>query len=605
MEVIELIIKDKIWGNIYVEPNYECIVKSKEVNNLKSKKQLGMVLSNNAIHTRFDHSLGVYYLACKLVEIIKNKLSNYINITKEEEDAIKIMAIVHDIGHGPFSHLAERLLHENHENNTVSLLKGDTDIHNIIVNNFSNNVLNKVIYLIELKEKLKNNDANYDNLDIMFIISKLLSGGIDIDRLDYIARDSYYLLGNKYDYSNILDYINLDYVDDYLEIVFDEEGEYLIANYLNKRYELYDTIYLNEKKFLIENALDKLINYLDYPITWDSNENVILDYIKDKQTENDLYIKRLSDIVINKRLDYNFKYLIFNNKDAYNYFLNKIKIKYSDLNLDKSLFTTSNKLNIYSNKNRIYIKKKDIIIDMKECPILNSNLKREKYMVGVDFMLLTYLNNYSNIDMVNALKNEFLPQLEFERKYTYAENDSINNTKNNMIKYFGLKLPNYVINSDIYYDNNNKLKEKGIILRNRVVNDTNVWNIKEKLTDKSSVTKRTELTFDTLEEAVGYLKEVKDIKMDKLEILYTSTTLREYYILRYLNSLFEISFDKVLLNAFNNEETLNMVECELKKGLPIDLYYFNKLIHSNFSNLVDCSNSKSEILLNKIKKLKK
>ena len=594
-----MIINDKVWGNIEVEERYECIVNSTEVKKLKNKKQLGMVLSDKAIHTRFDHSLGVYYLACKLVNTIKSKLSNYIDISKSDEDAIKIMALVHDIGHGPFSHLAERLLNESHENNTVSLLKNNTDIHNIIINNFGSNVLDKVIYLIELKEKVKNDDANYDKLDIMFIVSKLLSGGIDIDRLDYLARDSYYVKCCKYDFSNILDYINLEYVDDYLEIVFDEESEYLIANYLNKRYELYDTLYLNDKKSIIESALDKLITSLNYEISWNSDEEKILEYIKESAKDNDLYIKRLSDIVLNKKIDDNIKYLVFDNKKSYDYFLDRIKNKYCDLDLSKYLFTTSNKLNIYSNKNRIYINKKDMIMDMHECPILNSNLQREKYIIAIDFLLLTYLNDYSKIDMIHELENEFLPQVEFEKKYMYINNDLINQTKENMINYLKLNIPIYLSHSDIYYDSDNKLKEKGITLRNRVVNDTDIWNIKEKVNDKSSITKRLELTFDNIDDAIKYLEEVKSINVNKLDILYNSTTLRESYLLQYLNSVFEISFDKVIFD--NNKNVLDMIECELKKGVPTDLYYLNRLIHDNFDNLIDCANSKSEMLTNKVK----
>lgn len=594
-----MIINDNVWGNIEVEERYECIVNSTEVKKLKNKKQLGMVLSDKAIHTRFDHSLGVYYLACKLVNTIKSKLSNYIDISKSDEDAIKIMALVHDIGHGPFSHLAERLLNESHENNTVSLLKNNTDIHNIIINNFGSNVLDKVIYLIELKEKVKNDDANYDKLDIMFIVSKLLSGGIDIDRLDYLARDSYYVKCCKYDFSNILDYINLGYVDDYLEIVFDEESEYLIANYLNKRYELYDTLYLNDKKSIIESALDKLITSLNYEISWNSDEEKILEYIKESAKDNDLYIKRLSDIVLNKKIDDNIKYLVFDNKKSYDYFLDRIKNKYCDLDLSKYLFTTSNKLNIYSNKNRIYINKKDMIMDMHECPILNSNLQREKYIIAIDFLLLTYLNDYSKIDMIHELENEFLPQVEFEKKYMYINNDLINQTKENMINYLKLNIPIYLSHSDIYYDSDNKLKEKGITLRNRVVNDTDIWNIKEKVNDKSSITKRLELTFDNIDDAIKYLEEVKSINVNKLDILYNSTTLRESYLLQYLNSIFEISFDKVIFD--NNKNVLDMIECELKKGVPTDLYYLNRLIHDNFDNLIDCANSKSEMLTNKVK----
>lgn len=598
-----MIINDKVWGNIDVEKRYECIVNSKEVSNLKNKKQLGMVLSDKAIHTRFDHSLGVYYLACKLINIIKNRLNKYIEISKCDEDAIKIMALVHDIGHGPFSHLAERLLNESHENNTISLLKNNTDIHNIIINNFGSNVMDKVIYLIELKEKVKNDDANYDKLDIMFIISKLLSGGIDIDRLDYIARDSFYVEGVKQDFSSILDYINLDYADDYLEIVFDEKSEYLIANYLNKRYELYDTLYLNDKKFIIESALDKLITYLDYKISWDSDENNILEYIKEKSSGNDLYIKRLSDIVLNKKIDNNIKYLVFNNKKSYDYFLNKIKNNYHDLDLSKCLFTTSNKLNIYSNKNRIYINKKDMIMDMNECPILNSNLNREKYIVGIDFMLAKYLNDYNKTDLIDKLENEFLPQVEFEKKYMYIDNNLISKTKENMINYLKLGIPIYLSQSDIYYDCDNKLTENKITLRNRIIDDKSIWNIKEKVNDKSSITKRLELTFDKIEDAIKYLEDAKGIDINKLDILYSSTTMRESYFLKYLNSVFEISFDKVILNDNKNKDNIDMIECEFKKGEQIDLYFLNKLIHSNFDNLIDCTNSKSELVTKKIKVL--
>lgn len=181
----------------------------------------------------------------------------------------------------------------------------------------------------------------------------------------------------------------------------------------------------------------------------------------------------------------------------------------------------------------------------------------------------------------------------------YINNDLINQTKENMINYLKLNIPIYLSHCDIYYDSDNKLKEKGITLRNRVVNDTDIWNIKEKVNDKSSITKRLELTFDNIDDAIKYLEEVKSINVNKLDILYNSTTLRESYLLQYLNSVFEISFDKVIFD--NNKNVLDMIECELKKGVPTDLYYLNRLIHDNFDNLIDCANSKSEMLTSKIK----
>lgn len=609
-----MVVNDKVWGSIFVPEKYECIVNSRQIQNLKTKKQLGMVLSDKAVHTRFDHSLGVYFLACKLVDTIKVKLSDFVTINEIDEDAIKIMALTHDIGHGPFSHLAERLLNESHENNTVRLLKEDTDIHNIIINNFSKEVLDKVIYLIELKEKIKNNSYIDNNVDIMFIVSKLLSGGIDIDRLDYIARDSYHVLGTVCDYSDILNYINLDYLNDYLEIVFDKEGEYLIANYLNKRYELYDTVYLNDKKFVVETCLDKLIKTINYPIAWHSDENEILSVFKNYTNCGNLYIQRLVDIVLNKNVDDDIKYLVFENKKEYDYFLERLTTKYVSLNLDNCLFTTSNKLNIYSNKNKIYVKKDNIIMEMNECPILNSNLQREKYIIGIDFRLLSYLeldaSYFEKESEVNKLKKEFSSKIELEKKYLYKNSSCTEEVKDEIIKCLQLKVPSYVTNMDVYYDCDSKLKAKGMTLRNRVTENKDVWNIKEKLDDKSSVTKRTEYVFDNLDEVLTYLKNVKNIDMDSLNVVYSSITNRCAYKLDFKNSTFELAFDHVVLDSNSNQISFDMIECELKKGYPIDLYYLNNIMHS-FSSLIDCSKSKNEMVENiinssiKIKKKEK
>lgn len=115
-----------IWGQINVEPCYEKIINSKEFVSQKNKVQLGLNCNDNAIHTRYQHSLGVYYLACKLINLCKAKFSNILNITLEDEQAIKCMALVHDIGHGCFSHVSEKFLDGTHEDNTVNILLDET-----------------------------------------------------------------------------------------------------------------------------------------------------------------------------------------------------------------------------------------------------------------------------------------------------------------------------------------------------------------------------------------------------------------------------------------------------------------------------------------------
>ena len=189
-----------------------------------------------------------------------------------------------------------------------------------------------------------------------------------------------------------------------------------------------------------------------------------------------------------------------------------------------------------------------------------------------------------------GIKNIIIP-----KDRSVLVNETVMKTSTGAISRVNIIMVNNLVNAI------NKLKEKGITLRNRVVNDTDIWNIKEKVNDKSSITKRLELTFDNIDDAIKYLEEVKSINVNKLDILYNSTTLRESYLLQYLNSVFEISFDKVILNDSKNKSSLDMIECELKKGVPTDLYYLNKLIHGNFDNLIDCANSKSEMLTNKVK----
>lgn len=183
-------------------------------------------------------------MVCKLIDICKKRFCDKIVITEEEEKAFKVMALIHDIGHGCFSHVSERYLKGTHEERTVNLLEDDaSEIHNVLISPpFGPRVLEKVIELIQMKKKICSKVEIDDINNLMLIIGKLLSGGIDVDRIDYIRRDSINVLGQDADFSDILEAIDLEFIDDSLEVVFSEEAEYSIANFFNKRFELYDTV---------------------------------------------------------------------------------------------------------------------------------------------------------------------------------------------------------------------------------------------------------------------------------------------------------------------------------------------------------------------------
>ncbi len=123
-----------------------------------------------AVHTRLHHSLGAYHLMCNALNELKGKR---IEITKEEEQATKIAILLHDIGHGPFSHALENVLIENTNHEEISLLMMQE--------------LNK-----EFNGQLQMMLDIFTNHHPKKFLHQLISGQLDVDRLDYLTRDSFF-----------------------------------------------------------------------------------------------------------------------------------------------------------------------------------------------------------------------------------------------------------------------------------------------------------------------------------------------------------------------------------------------------------------------------
>ena len=120
-----MVIKD-IWGNIEIEEEYKKIIETKEFQELKNKNQLGLNTNIRATHTRYEHSIGTYHLAKRLIDICKRKFSDTLAIKKDDEDAIKLTALLHDLGHGVFSHVSEKHLEGSHEDRTIEIIQSKT-----------------------------------------------------------------------------------------------------------------------------------------------------------------------------------------------------------------------------------------------------------------------------------------------------------------------------------------------------------------------------------------------------------------------------------------------------------------------------------------------
>ena len=299
----------------YIQVNHLLIwrlINSKEMQRLRRIKQLGGTYQvfQSAEHSRFVHSLGVYQVVRKMLsaECFENHLSDY------DQLCVMCAGLLHDIGHGPFSHSFEGVFQENHEDMTVKLILGDSEV-NAILKDVYNELPNDIASII---------DHTHPNS----ILIQMVSSQLDADRRDYLLRDSY-MTGTtygQYDMSRILRTMRIcDH-----KIVFKESGVQAIENYILARYHMYWQVYyhptarsyehllqsiflrvkdLYENHYQFQTNMSYLLPFLNHQITTQDyielDESVILYLFKEFIKEKDFILSDLSYRFINRKL---FKY---------------------------------------------------------------------------------------------------------------------------------------------------------------------------------------------------------------------------------------------------------------------------------------------------------
>lgn len=177
-------IRDPIYGFIHPSPTELKIINTEILQRLRRIKQLGMayLAYPGANHTRFDHSLGVLHVASKMAAHL---------LPEEQRRLVGMAALLHDVGHGPFSHISEDLLEKYSE------IPGSKDkIHEVITADIirSDPQLSTILSEDDRKAILSLLKGDHAPLSIM---SEIISGPIDADKMDYLLRDSYFC-GVKY-----------------------------------------------------------------------------------------------------------------------------------------------------------------------------------------------------------------------------------------------------------------------------------------------------------------------------------------------------------------------------------------------------------------------
>lgn len=198
----KLVINDEIHGDIELDGVYKELVESKDFQRLKDIIQTGtsyLKYPDMKYETRFDHSIGSYHLICKIIESIEKKLNAQgIKIREDEKEIAKIAMLLHDIGHGAYSHTLEKITGYSHEKRSIDIVKDEnTDIHQILKKYYGEEFTTKVGKFLEKvyeykKEDKKQNGIKIKNnrVSLKDLLASFVSNNIDADRLDYLVRDS-------------------------------------------------------------------------------------------------------------------------------------------------------------------------------------------------------------------------------------------------------------------------------------------------------------------------------------------------------------------------------------------------------------------------------
>jgi len=247
---------DSLHGVIEIDNYIKDIIDTIEFQRLRNIKQLGCCyyVFPGASHNRFEHSLGVYHLTKKYIEHLN---SEYKFINDYEKKMLCIASIIHDMGHGPYSHLFDDIVNKDkfHEYRSIEIFKQMNEKYNY---GYCEKDI-KFIYEIIKPTKLK-----YDKKYIYQIVSN--KNGIDVDRFDYLMRDIK-MIGLNYgiEYDRIMkkSKIMKNNPEGQMEIVYSDKIKTHIEDFYRIRYIMYKEIYNHKTVRIIEYMIKEYLKKIE------------------------------------------------------------------------------------------------------------------------------------------------------------------------------------------------------------------------------------------------------------------------------------------------------------------------------------------------------
>lgn len=319
----EKVFKDPVHRYVHVRDRVIWdLVGTKEFQRLRRIKQLGttFLTFHGAEHSRFNHSLGVY-------EIVRRIIDDVFAGRPEWNDDDRLLtlcaALLHDLGHGPFSHSFEKVFDFDHEDFTRAIILGSTEV-NAVLTRVSPDFPAQVAEVIAKTSEKK-------------LVVSLISSQIDADRMDYLQRDAYFtgVSYGQFDMERILRVMRPK--ED--QVVIKKSGMHAVEDYIMSRYQMYWQVYFHPVSRSAEVILTKILHrakqlfeenyaFKQDPLHFYSfftdnvtladylklDEAVILFYFQSWQEEDDSVLSDLCQRFVNRNL---FKYAEFDPAKEY------------------------------------------------------------------------------------------------------------------------------------------------------------------------------------------------------------------------------------------------------------------------------------------------
>lgn len=291
--------EDPIYGYINMNKLSLQFIDTPQFQRLRDLKQLGTLsyIFPSATHTRFEHSLGVSHISSELINKFKYSQPE-LNITEREINILKLSGLLHDIGHGPFSHVFDNVFipmvnkdtNYSHEKMSIDMIDYMIDDNNIDIENDDIKLIQNII--------MGAKNTNYiDNRNFLYEIVANGNNCIDVDKLDYLSRDMHHLFGNKktYNFTRLYKYNHI--IDN--NICYNSKAIFDIYELFRQRYTMHKQIYNHKIGKSIEYMISDVLYYADPILKISDTINHPRDFLN--TTDNIVYlIKYMNDNKLNK-----------------------------------------------------------------------------------------------------------------------------------------------------------------------------------------------------------------------------------------------------------------------------------------------------------------